>query len=121
LTGSFNKPDNDIRGDWLQSPWLESTKQVVNTLQPPNGTAPNIYGWRRKKTYEKLLQDKRILFPKGRWPAKKKYFVLNEKKKDNVHKLVVTMSFGHVIKAQTSNCSHLFYKNPFDNQSQRKR
>jgi len=77
ITGSFSNPDNDSRGNWATKPWKVGTSQSGSryTILTPTGRAYDEEWMGEKSTFEKLLADGRIVFPRsGDGAPRKKYF-----------------------------------------------
>ncbi|MCB9256819.1 MAG: site-specific DNA-methyltransferase [Chitinophagales bacterium] len=78
LTGDFSNPDNDPRGDWASKPWKVGSDQSGSKyviVNPNNGVEYDGEWMGEKTTYENLLEDNRIVFPKnGDGFPRKKYF-----------------------------------------------
>ena len=77
LTGSFSNPDNDPRGDWASKPWQTGSGQSGTryTITTPAGVKHDEEWMGEEKTYQILLNDNRIIFPKsGKGKPRKKYF-----------------------------------------------
>jgi hypothetical protein len=77
ITGNFANPDNDPRGDWASKPWKvgegqSGTRYVIIT---PTGKRLDEEWMGDETTYNSLLADNRIIFPRGGdgYP-RKKYF-----------------------------------------------
>lgn len=68
VTGKFSNPDNDARGDWASKPWKAATGQGGTTYEivAPDGTKFNEVWLGDKETYENLLKENRIYFPRSR-------------------------------------------------------
>lgn len=77
LTGDFSNPDNDPRGDWASKPWKSGSDQTGTryTIISPSGKEMNEEWMGDENTFQSLLNDNRIIFPKGGdgFP-RKKYF-----------------------------------------------
>lgn len=77
LTGKFGNPDNDPRGDWASKPWKTGENQSGTRYRIVSHTG-KVFDeeWMGdKNTYESLLKDNRIIFPKkGEGFPRKKYF-----------------------------------------------
>jgi len=75
---NYSNPDNDPRGPWSTTPWRASrgqggTKYKITT---PTGKIYNEVWLGTKETFEKLLKDKRIIFPNnGNGKPRKKVFL----------------------------------------------
>ncbi len=67
LTGDFSNPDNDPRGEWNSKPWKTGSNQGGSKykITLPDGTILDEEWMGDKKTYETLLADGRIYFPKN--------------------------------------------------------
>lgn len=67
LTGKFSNPDNDPRGDWNSKPWKIGSNQSGSryAITKPNGQTVEGEWMGEKTTYETLIADKRIVFPRG--------------------------------------------------------
>lgn len=78
LTGDFSNPDNDTRGAWASKPWKAGSDQTGSRYTITNPYTGKKYEeeWMGElKTYDELLSDKRIFFPKsGEGLPRKKYF-----------------------------------------------
>lgn len=77
LTGDFSNPDNDPRGDWASKPWKVGSDQSGSRYEiiTPSGKVYNEEWMGEKATFEALLKDRRIIFPKnGDGMPRKKYF-----------------------------------------------
>jgi adenine-specific DNA-methyltransferase len=78
ITGSFSNPDNDIRGAWASKPWKVGSDQSGSRYKITNPKNGNVYDeeWMGdEQTFQKLLKDNRIVFPKnGEGLPRKKYF-----------------------------------------------
>ena len=80
ITGKFSNPDNDPRGDWASKPWKAATNQggTRYRITAPDGSIFDETWLGEKSTYEALLADGRIYFPKSRsgklGAPRKKYF-----------------------------------------------
>lgn len=77
LTGDFSNPDNDPRGEWASKPWKSGSGQSGTryTIITPTGNILDEEWMGDELTYQKLLDDKRIVFPRGGdgMPRKKYY------------------------------------------------
>lgn len=77
LTGNFSNPDNDVRGPWASKPWKSGsdqsgTRYVITT---PTGIQLDEEWMGDLETYNALLEDNRIIFPRsGDGMPRKKYF-----------------------------------------------
>jgi adenine specific DNA methylase Mod len=77
LTGTFSNPDNDPRGVWASKPWKAGSNQSGTRykITTPTGKVYNEEWLGDENTYNKLLKDTRIIFPKnGNGSPRKKYF-----------------------------------------------
>lgn len=77
LTGNFSNPDNDPRGDWASKPWKVGSDQSGSrySITTPNGTIIENEWMGDENTYNRLLADNRICFPRnGDGSPRKKYF-----------------------------------------------
>jgi adenine-specific DNA-methyltransferase len=77
LTGDFSNPDNDPRGDWASKPWKAGSDQSGSRypITSPTGNVFDEEWMGERTTFNSLLQDKRIVFPKGgKGFPRKKYF-----------------------------------------------
>lgn len=77
LTGNFSNPDNDSRGDWSSKPWKVGSDQSGSKykIRSPSGKLMNEEWMGEETTYNKLLEDNRIIFPNnGKGLPRKKYF-----------------------------------------------
>ena len=77
LTGSFSNPDNDPRGDWATKPWKVGSDQSGSRykITTPTGKVYDEEWMGELETFQKLLDDKRILFTNnGDGIPRKKYF-----------------------------------------------
>lgn len=77
LTGNFSNPDNDPKGPWASKPWKSGSGQSGTryTITTPTGVILNEEWMGDETTYKELLEDNRILFPRGGdgMPRKKYY------------------------------------------------
>lgn len=77
LTGNFSNPDNDPKGPWASKPWKSGSDQSGTryTITTPTGVILNEEWMGDETTYKELLEDNRILFPRGGdgMPRKKYY------------------------------------------------
>ena len=77
LTGNFSNPDNDSKGPWASKPWKSGSDQSGTryTITTPTGVILNEEWMGDETTYKELLEDNRILFPRGGdgMPRKKYY------------------------------------------------
>ena len=77
LTGEFSNPDGDPRGDWASKPWKTGSDQSGTryTIITPTGIELNEEWMGDIDTYNSLLNDNRIYFPRnGNGMPRKKYF-----------------------------------------------
>ena len=77
LTGDFSNPDNDPRGSWASKPWKSGSDQSGTryTIVTPTGISLEEEWMGDEETYQKLLNDNRIIFPRnGDGMPRKKYF-----------------------------------------------
>lgn len=78
LTGDFSNPDSDPRGDWASKPWKVGSDQsgsFYTITNPSNGKQFTDEWMGDENTFQKLLNDNRIIFPKnGEGNPRKKYF-----------------------------------------------
>ena len=77
LTGTFSNPDNDPRGEWASKPWKVGSDQSGSryVITTPTGRQYDDEWMGELSTFEALVQDNRIIFPKnGDGSPRKKYF-----------------------------------------------
>lgn len=77
LTGDFSNPDNDPRGDWSSKPWKVGSDQSgsVYKITLPSGEVIDGEWMGEKATFDRLMEDNRIIFPNsGKGSPRKKYF-----------------------------------------------
>ncbi len=77
LTGKFNNPDGDERGDWATKAWKVGSDQSGSLYRiiTPTGEVYDEEWMGDENTFKKLLDDNRIVFPKnGKGSPRKKYF-----------------------------------------------
>jgi adenine-specific DNA-methyltransferase len=77
LTGNFSNPDNDPRGDWASKPWKAGSNQTGSRyeIKSPSGEILDEEWLGTKETYQRLLKEGRIYFPKnGKGLPRKKYY-----------------------------------------------
>lgn len=77
LTGSFSNPDNDSRGDWASKPWKVGSDQSGSRykITTPTGKIYDEEWMGEQSTFQKLLEDNRIIFTNnGDGIPRKKYF-----------------------------------------------
>lgn len=77
LTGDFSNPDNDIRGPWASKPWKTGSDQSGTRykITTPTGIILDEEWMGDEDTYNSLLSDNRIIFPRGGdGMPRKKYF-----------------------------------------------
>lgn len=80
---SYSDPDNDPRGPWSTTPWRASRGQggTRYKITTPTGKIYDEVWLGMKETFEKLLKDKRIIFPKnGTGKPRKKVFLYERQK-----------------------------------------
>ena len=77
LTGEYSNPDNDPRGDWSSKPWKvgsgqSGTRYIIKT---PTSIEFDEEWMGDESTYNAMLEDNRIIFPReGNGFPRKKYF-----------------------------------------------
>ena len=77
LTGSFSNPDNDPRGEWATKPWKVGSDQSGSRYKivTPTGKVYDEEWMGEQETFQKLLDDERIIFTNnGNGVPRKKYF-----------------------------------------------
>ena len=77
LTANFTNPDNDPRGPWASKPWKVGSDQSGSryTIVGPNGKVYDEEWMGDLESFNKLLNDNRIVFTKdGEGLPRKKYF-----------------------------------------------
>lgn len=77
LTGSFSNPDNDPRGEWASKPWKVGSDQSGSCyiIVSPTGKTLTEEWMGEKSTFDDLVKDNRIVWPKnGDGLPRKKYF-----------------------------------------------
>jgi adenine-specific DNA-methyltransferase len=77
LTGVFSNPDDDARGDWASKPWKVGSDQKGSRylIVTPSGRTLDEEWMGDESTYNELLTDNRIIFPRGgNGMPRKKYF-----------------------------------------------
>ncbi|MBI4744486.1 MAG: site-specific DNA-methyltransferase [Actinobacteria bacterium] len=78
ITGKFSNPNNDPRGDWASKPWKVGSDQSGSRYKiiNPNNNAVYDEEWMGdEQTYQQLLADNRIVFPRnGEGLPRKKYY-----------------------------------------------
>ena len=77
ITGKFSNPDNDSRGRWGSKPWRAGSGQggTKYTIVTPTGKKLDGVWMGDENTFKNLLEDNRIIFPKGgTGEPRKKYF-----------------------------------------------
>lgn len=77
ITGEFSNPDNDSRGPWGSKPWKSGSGQTGSryVITSPSGKIFDEEWMGEESTYQELLSDGRIYFPKnGDGLPRKKYF-----------------------------------------------
>ncbi|HOV88897.1 MAG TPA: site-specific DNA-methyltransferase [Candidatus Paceibacterota bacterium] len=75
---SYSNPDNDPRGPWSTTPWRASRGQggTKYKIKTPTGKIYDEIWLGMRETFEKLLKDKRIVFPNnGNGKPRKKVFL----------------------------------------------
>ncbi len=119
LTGDFSNPDNDAREDWASKPWKVGSDQTGSRyiITSPTGKVFEEDWMGDQTTYEELLTDNRIIFPKnGDGLPRKKYF-RNEREEEGqcATNWWVHSEFGHNQGANDEMTSLFGVKNVFDN------
>ncbi len=87
LTGSFSNPDNDPRGDWSSKPWKVGSGQTGTkySITTPTGKIYDEEWMGDTDTFQKLSDDKRIIFTNnGNGLPRKKYFKTEREKEGQV-------------------------------------
>lgn len=77
LTGNFSNPDNDPRGGWASKPWKVGSDQSGSRykITTPTGKILDEEWMGDENTFNELLADNRIIFPRGGdGMPRKKYF-----------------------------------------------
>lgn len=77
LTGNFTNPDNDPRGGWASKPWKVGSDQSGSryNITTPTGKILDEEWMGDENTFNELLADNRIIFPRGGdGMPRKKYF-----------------------------------------------
>ena len=77
LTGKFTNPDDDPRGPWASKPWKVGSDQSGSpyAIETPAGVRYTETWMGERATYERLLAEGRIIFPRGgRGLPRKKYY-----------------------------------------------
>ena len=77
LTGDFKNPDDDPRGPWASKPWKSGTAQTGTrySITTPTGITYDEEWLGTQDTFESLLSDGRITFPRqGSGLPRKKYY-----------------------------------------------
>jgi adenine-specific DNA-methyltransferase len=77
LTGDYSNPDNDPKGDWSSKPWKVGSDQSGSRykIKTPTGKIFDEEWMGDEQTYNDLIKNKRILFPKnGDGFPRKKYY-----------------------------------------------
>jgi len=77
LTGDFSNPDKDPRGEWASKPWKVGSDQSGSryTIVTPSGIILDEEWMGEEATFQELLADNRIIFPRnGDGMPRKKYF-----------------------------------------------
>jgi adenine-specific DNA-methyltransferase len=81
VTGTFSNPDNDSRGPWASKPWKTGSSQGGTTysIELPNGESITEEWMGSRETYDRLLNDGRIYFPKSGVGLPRKKYYLSER------------------------------------------
>lgn len=80
LTGKFSNPDNDPRGNWASKPWKAGVGQggCSYLINSPDGQVFDEVWLGDENTFQHLLDDGRIYFPRGKkgklGTPRKKYY-----------------------------------------------
>lgn len=77
ITGEFSNPDNDPRGEWGSKPWKTGSDQSGSryTIKSPTGKVFDEEWMGEEATFNRLLSEGRIYFPKnGDGLPRKKYY-----------------------------------------------
>ncbi len=77
LTGNFTNPDHDPKGPWASKPWKSGSAQTGTrySITTPTGVVYDEEWLGTQDTFESLLADGRISFPKqGSGLPRKKYY-----------------------------------------------
>ena len=77
LTGNFTNPDHDPKGPWASKPWKSGSAQTGTrySIVTPKGVVYDEEWLGTQDTFESLLADGRIFFPKrGTGLPRKKYY-----------------------------------------------
>jgi len=80
---NYSNPDNDPRGPWSTTPWRASRGQggTKYKIKTPTGKIYDETWLGMEETFEKLMKDKRIIFPKdGTGKPRKKVFLYERQK-----------------------------------------
>ncbi|MFR0612437.1 site-specific DNA-methyltransferase [Limosilactobacillus balticus] len=83
LTGKFSNPDNDPNGPWNSKPWKVGSTQGGSQyeIEYPGGRKVNGTWMGSKDSYQKLLKQGIIYFPKnGKGEPRKKIYLKDRKK-----------------------------------------
>ncbi len=119
LTGDFSNPDNDPLGDWASKPWKVGSDQSGSryTITTPNGKILDEEWMGEENTYKQLLDNGRILFPKGGngMPRKKYYRIEREEEGQCATNWWSHDQFGHNQGANDCLTSLFGVKNAFSN------
>lgn len=120
LTGKFSNPDNDERGDWATKPWKVGSNQSGSKYvitNPNNNKKYNEQWMGDESTYNKLLEDNRIVFPKkGKGFPRKKYFKYERQEEgQSATNWWSHNNFGHNQGANSEMTSLFGVKNIFSN------
>ena len=106
LTGNFSNPDNDPKGPWASKPWKSGSDQSGTryTITTPTGVILNEEWMGDETTYKELLEDNRILFPRGGDGMPRKNIInLKEKLRDNVQVIGGATKYMETIKKLAEN------------------
>ena len=119
LTGDFSNPDNDPRGDWASKPWKVGSDQSGSryTIIAPNRNKLDEEWMGEEETYKKLLEDNRIIFPRGGdgLPRKKYFRYEREEEGQCATNWWEHQQFGHNQGANDCMTSLFGVKNVFSN------
>jgi len=83
LTGTFSNPDNDPKGAWASKPWKVGSDQsgTKYSITSPTGVEYEEEWMGEEETFQKLLSENRIIFPKnGSGLPRKKYYKFEREK-----------------------------------------
>lgn len=99
ITGKFSNPDNDPLGDWASKPWKVGSDQNGSryTITLPSGEEVEGEWMGEKNTYLELLNQGRIIFPRGGegLPRKKYYKFEREEEGQCATNWWTSELFGH--------------------------